>query len=269
MQFGKFRSNIMIFVRSLTYLYVCSCGAELRCAYHMGRGNQLDASRSAYKSLIIGMSVGTALAFAFYGLLGSYVFELLDYDQIGAEMTQLIPLLCLSSIVMTIGMLGWALLGAQGRVRLATFVTMVTSWIVTIPIAATFVFVTNCNLQGLVAALTMGYSVSSTIIMYLLIRSNWTKRSAKVMKITSSSVSSFSDDESTLASNNGGNDGILDPAPAKSTRLTMDLTISIPSILSLDSDVTDSAIQSDEAVQPSRPIQSDAEHHCMRRTDAC
>jgi len=115
----------------------------------------------------------------------------------------------------------------------------------------------------------MGYSVSSTIIMYLLIRSNWTKRSAKVMKITSFSVSSFSDDESTLASNNGGNDGILDPAPAKSTRLTMDLTLSIPSILSLDSDVTDSAIQSDEAVQLSRPIQSDAEHHCMRRTDAC
>ncbi|KAK1748526.1 hypothetical protein QTG54_000465, partial [Skeletonema marinoi] len=37
------------------------CGAELRCAYHMGTGRQVHAARSAYKSLIIGMSVGTAL----------------------------------------------------------------------------------------------------------------------------------------------------------------------------------------------------------------
>ncbi len=162
----------------------------------MGRGNQVHASSSAYKSLIIGMSLGTAIAFAYYGLLGNYVFNLLDYDEIGAEMTQLIPLLCLCSIVMTIGMLGWAVLGAQGRVRLATFVSMVTSWIVTIPIAAYFVIVRNYNLQGLVAAVTMGYSVSSTILMYLLIRSNWKKRSAKVMRITSFTAASFPDDKS-------------------------------------------------------------------------
>ncbi len=182
-------------------LIVCSCGAELRCAYHMGRGNQVQASSSAYKSLIIGMSVGTALAFSFYGLLGNYVFDLLDYDQIGAEMTQLIPLLCLCSIVMTIGMLCWAVLGAQGRMRLATFVSMVTSWIVTIPISAYFVIVKKYNLEGLVAAVTMGYSVSSTILLYLLIRSNWKKQSAKVMRITSFTADLFPDDVSTKSSN--------------------------------------------------------------------
>ncbi len=260
----QFQSNIMNFVCTLTWFYVYSIGAELRCAYHMGRGNQLHASRSAYKSLIIGMSVGTSLAFAFYGLLGSYVFELLDYDKIGAEMTQLIPSLCLCSIVMTIGMLGWALLGAQGRVRLATFVTMVTSWIVTIPIAANFVIVQNYNLQGLVAAVTIGYSVSSTIIMYLLIRSNWKKRSAKVTRITSFSFSSFSDDESTQASsNNGDKDDVLDPEPFKSAPPIKDLALSIPSILIVDSDVMELVNQLDEAVQLSRSIRSDSEHHCM------
>ena len=151
----------------------------------MGRGNQLHASRSAYKSLLIGISVGTAFTFSFYCVLGNYIFKLLDYDQIGAEMTQLIPHLCLCSIVMTIGMLGWALLGAQGRVRRAMFVSMCTTWIVTIPIAAYFVLLRNYNLQGLVAAVTVGYSVSSTIILYLFIRSNWKKRSEKVMRVTS------------------------------------------------------------------------------------
>ena len=196
----------------------------------MGRGNQVHASRSAYKSLIIGMSLGTAIAFAYYGLLGNYVFNLLDYDEIGAEMTQLIPLLCLCSIVMTIGMLGWAVLGAQGRVRLATFVSMVTSWIVTIPIAAYFVIVGNYNLQGLVAAVTMGYSVSSTILMYLLIRSNWKKRSAKVMRITSFTAASFPDDKSKSPIIDRDSN-IATLAQIEGTSPIKDLTLSKPSTL--------------------------------------
>ena len=145
----------------------------------------------------------------------------------------------------------WALLGAQGQVRLATFVTFASSWIVTIPIAAFFVLVRNYNLQGLVAAVTMGYSVSSTIIMYLLIRSNWKKRSAKVLRSTSFTAASFADDESTLSSKCSDND-ILEPAPVKSMPIE-DLTLSIPSILGVDSDVMEMANQLDEAVQLSIP----------------
>jgi len=223
------------------------CGAELRCAYHMGRGNQVLASRSAYKSLIIGVSVGTALAFAYYGLLGNYVFKLLDYDKIGAEMTELIPLLCLCSIVMTIGMLGWALLGAQGRVRMATFVSMVTSWIITIPIAAYFVVVRKYSLQGLVAAVTVGYSVSSTILMYLLIRSNWKKRSAKVMRITSFSDASFRDDELSISPSLCDYDDAAF-SQVGSTPPTKDLTLSIQTILGSDSDVTEMIEQLGDAV---------------------
>ena len=214
----------------------------------MGRGNQVLASRSAYKSLIIGLSVGTALAFAYYGLLGNYVFKLLDYDNIGAEMTELIPLLCLCSIVMTIGMLGWALLGAQGRVRIATFVSMVTSWVITIPIAAYFVLVRKYSLQGLVAAVTVGYSVSSTILMYLLIRSNWKKRSAKVMRITSFSVASFRDDELSRSPSICDNDDAALPQVG-STPPIKDLTL--PSILGSDSDVTEMIEQLGDAVPSS------------------
>lgn len=214
----------------------------------MGRGNQAHASRSAYKSLIIGMSVGTALAFAYYGLLGNYIFDLLDYDQIGAEMTQLIPLLCLCSIVMTIGMLGWAVLGAQGRVRLATFVSMVTSWVITIPIAAYFVIVKKYNLEGLVAAVTMGYSVSSTILLYLLIRSNWKKRSAKVMRITSSTAASIPDDKSTNSPNMFRTSNIKTLTKVESTSPIMDLTLSKPSTLNSDSKESGDASQQSSSI---------------------
>ena len=39
-------------------------------------------------------------------------------------------------------------------------------------------------MQGLVAAVTIGYSVSSTALLYLLIRSNWSKRVEKVKRAT-------------------------------------------------------------------------------------
>ena len=228
----------------------------------MGRGNQVLASRSAYKSLIIGMSVGTALAFSYYGLLGNYVFQLLDYDNIGPEMKELIPMLFLCSIVMIIGMLGWALLGAQGRVRLATFVSMVTSWIITIPMAAYFVIVRNYNLQGLVAAVTVGYSVSSTILMYLLIRSNWKKRSAKVKRAASFSVASFRDDESIMSTSICGNDDAALSQVGSSPPIK-DLTLTIPSILVSSSDVMEMVEQLGDAVpssirSDSKNLQSDA-----------
>jgi hypothetical protein len=57
-------------------------------------------------------------------------------------------------------------------------------WFITIPLAALFVFVLHINLQGLVAAVTIGYSVSGTALMYLLIRSNWNKRVEKVKRAT-------------------------------------------------------------------------------------
>lgn len=78
----------------------------------------------------------------------------------------------------------WSLIGAQGRFRLATLITIVSGWFVTIPLAAFFVYVLHINLQGLVASVTIGYSVSGTALMYLLLRSNWSKRVAKVQRAT-------------------------------------------------------------------------------------
>lgn len=42
----------------------------------------------------------------------------------------------------------------------------------------------HINLQGLVASVAIGYSVSGTALMYLLLRSNWGKRVEKVQRDT-------------------------------------------------------------------------------------
>jgi len=74
-------------------------------------------------------------------------------------------------------------------------ITFLTGWFVTIPLAFVFVFYLNINLQGLVAAITIGYSVSSTALLYLLIRSNWSKRVEKVKCATVEAYAEHSQNE--------------------------------------------------------------------------
>ncbi len=45
-----------------------------------------------------------------------------------------------------------------------------------------FVYGLNYDLQGLVAAVTIGYSVAASVYMYLFVRTNWSKRVTKVRK---------------------------------------------------------------------------------------
>ncbi|KAL7485945.1 hypothetical protein ACHAW6_011541 [Cyclotella cf. meneghiniana] len=128
------------------------CAGELRCAYFIGTGNISMARISSY-----------------------FLKEM---------MLELVPLICIGNLTMSTGMLCWSLIGAQGRFRLATLITIASGWFVTIPLAAFFVYVLHINLQGLVASVTIGYSVSGTALMYLLLRSNWRKRVAKVQRAT-------------------------------------------------------------------------------------
>lgn len=76
---------------------------------------------------------------------------------------------------------------------MATLIKFLSGWLVTVPLAALFVFLLHINLQGLVAAVTVGYSVSSTALMYLLIRSNWDKRVEKVKRATVKDYEEYQD----------------------------------------------------------------------------
>ncbi|KAL7535951.1 hypothetical protein ACHAXR_006824 [Thalassiosira sp. AJA248-18] len=161
---------------------VC-CAAELRCAFHVGNGNQTMARISSYKSLVIGTMWGAVLITTFYFFFEAQMPKWLG---LGLGIVDLVPLALLCTSVMFVGMLSWALVGAQGRYRLATLITILCEGLITVPLAAIFVYGCHFDLQGLVAAVTIGYSVSGTALMYLLLRSNWDKRIETIRRATSS-----------------------------------------------------------------------------------
>merc|ERR1711966_437491 len=98
-------------------------------------------------------------------------------ETIQRMLSELIPLVGFGNITMCFGMVSWSLVGAQGRYRLATLTSMISSWFITLPMSVIAVIALNLNLKGLVGAVIAGYSTSSVILMYILLRSDWVRLS--------------------------------------------------------------------------------------------
>ncbi|CAJ1949759.1 unnamed protein product [Cylindrotheca closterium] len=155
---------------------------EVRVGFRMGAGEMTEAKASAYKGMYLAIVIsvyGTAILF----LMSGHLPEWLTPDPTLQHMIfEALPLIGFGQILMSVGMVCWNILGAQGRVRLATVVEFVTSWILVIPMAAILVFVYDYNLMGMVGPLVLGYTLGCVAIIYILFTSDWTKLSDKVVE---------------------------------------------------------------------------------------
>lgn len=76
----------------------------------------------------------------------------------------------------------WSLIGAQGKYKVATWVSFISQWGVTMPLAAIFVYVFFIDLQGLTSAMTIGYTSCGTALSYLLLSTDWRKQARKIQE---------------------------------------------------------------------------------------
>lgn len=113
------------------------------------------------------------------------------------------------NLSMVFGMVCWAIIGAQGRYSLATALSFFSSWLITLPLAALFVYIFNYGIVGLVSSLSIGYSCLSLLLVFVMARSDWPKlskiiqeRNAVTGEEMSSDSESASDDSSRSSSFN-------------------------------------------------------------------
>lgn len=175
---------------------------EIRVAYHLGSGMPAKARLASYKVIMIAVVFATTFT-AVMWIVGEDLAKLMTPDPtLQRLIIEVIPLMGIGNIALTGGSVSWALVGAQGRYRLATCVAFVSSWCVTLPIAAILTFAFRINLEGVTASVVVGYSVTGTCLMYILIRSDWERLSRIVVDLnadiesSSSSSSSISEEES-------------------------------------------------------------------------
>ena len=98
------------------------------------------AKMSSFKSLFLGVTLSCFMTAALF-LLGEDLPRWLTPDQTLRDMIDdLIPMIGVANIFMVFGMLAWGVIGAQGRYKLATSVSVCMTIFVTLPLAATSTF---------------------------------------------------------------------------------------------------------------------------------
>jgi multidrug resistance protein, MATE family len=88
-----------------------------------------------------------------------------------------IGLLGLANVTMAFSQVGWSLIGAQGRFRLATSVNFSARWFVTIPSALLIIRAFELDIDALSGALVVGYATASCAMTFIILRSDWERLS--------------------------------------------------------------------------------------------
>jgi len=109
--------------------------SEVRVAYQLGKGRPGMAKLSGYKSMYFAF-IMAVLGSAIFLSMKNFLPSLLTKDAtIQFMLSDLFPLIALSNVSMTVGMVAWTVVGGQGRYDLATKTAAACSFLVTFPIA--------------------------------------------------------------------------------------------------------------------------------------
>lgn len=103
------------------------------------------------------MSVATIVSIIFTSLQ-SHIPRWFTVDKMLQELlAELVPNVGVANIAMQFGMTSWSLIGAQGKYKLATWISSLSCWVGTVPLAALFTYMIGLDLQGVTAATCVGY----------------------------------------------------------------------------------------------------------------
>ena len=155
--------------------------AEVRVGFRMGAGQVRIAKVCTEKALYVSLTTAVYATGLLFGLAVHIPSWLTPDPTIQRMIFDIIPLIGFGQILMVWGMVAWAILGAQGRIRLATVLEFFISWGIGAPVVAILVFVFNYNIEGIVGGLSIGYSIATNVYLYMLHTSDWESLSAVVV----------------------------------------------------------------------------------------
>ena len=147
--------------------------AEIRVAYHLGDNHPTMARLSAYKSLMVGMLVSCLVSVVYFSMSSQIPGWFTTDATLQGMLSQVVPFVGLANLTMAFGMQCWSIIGAQGKYRLATWISLVSSWGVSMPLAGIFVYVLRFNLQGVTSAVVIGYLSTGAVLSCVLLSTDW------------------------------------------------------------------------------------------------
>ncbi|KAL7533831.1 hypothetical protein ACHAWF_004665, partial [Thalassiosira exigua] len=174
--------------------------SEVRCSYQLGKGRPALAKLSAYKSVFLSFVLAILVTTIFLSISSRLPAWLTQDATIQSILAELFPLMALGNITMNCGMVCWALIGAQGRYRLATSVAIGCSFLITVPLGAMLTIWLRIDLQGLTFAVVVGYTFTAMLLSMFLLMSDWEGLSKEIQERMAVEESDDDEDDSSSSS---------------------------------------------------------------------
>lgn len=169
--------------------------AVYRVGFRLGAGQPHDAKVAAYKAVYLGIVAAALSAGGLFAISGYIPGWLTPDPTLQRMIFDCLPLIGFGQISMIIGTVTWGIVGAQGRIRLATTVEFMSSWFIAIPLCAISHFVLNYNLMGFVGSLIFGYTVGGAAVGVIILTSDWGALSRDVVAKNAIEGVTWEDDE--------------------------------------------------------------------------
>ncbi|KAL7433750.1 hypothetical protein ACHAXH_002645 [Discostella pseudostelligera] len=169
--------------------------SEVRVAYQLGKGRHALANLAAFKAMFIAFIMSVLMSIVFLSLQNILPQWLTDDTTLQSMLSELFPLVALGNVSMTTGMVGWAVVGAQGRYHLATSIATVCSLLITLPLSAVITIHMRIDLQGLTFAVVVGYTVTAMVMITCILISDWETLSLKIQDHMAADDDSDSDSD--------------------------------------------------------------------------
>lgn len=147
--------------------------AAIQVAFLLAAAQPERARKLSFSILYFGLVQSLLITSALF-MGGRHLAMLLTADNTMQHMmNDAMTLLGFANVAMSFSQVGWSLIGAQGRFRLATSVMFFSRWLVTIPVALVTIFVFFLDLSSISGCLIVGYSTASCVLTFIVIRSDW------------------------------------------------------------------------------------------------
>ena len=177
------------------------------------------ARQLAHRSVLLGIVLSLMVTSAFL-LVGRNLSVALTKDlTLQTLFNDLVGTTGLANIAMSLAQVYWSLLGSQGRFGVASSSILLCRWLVTMPLAAGFIFRADYDLRAVGSALALGYMTSTLLLAIRLFQSDW-----KVYAQLAQDEAMFGDDDDDedVALLDGNVDDDMNNHPAKTGDLYND-----------------------------------------------
>lgn len=162
--------------------------AAMRVSFFLVEGLPVEAKLISNKVIFIA-AIEALCVTSIFLMAGPNIAVWLTIDSTLENLfNDLVGMTGLANIALTFAQVYWSLVGAQGRFGLASSTILGCRWLITMPLALSFVYASFYDLRAIAGSVAVGYATASAFLAHSVSQSDWEKLSLEAQALDDPSL---------------------------------------------------------------------------------